>query len=104
MIGVGRRGCPTSKDGLDDGIPNGVEQPEIGARDHHEPERHGGALTDLAAIGPLDTAQLLPGRAQEVPRAAEEALAGPVHLVAVVTVPRARGALLGRLADGTARF
>ena len=74
------------QDGLDDGIPDRVEQPEVGARDDHEPERHRGALADLTAVGPLDAAQLGVGRAQEVRRAAEDALARMRGLVRVVVL------------------
>src|SRR3954451_3071908 len=63
---------------LNDGVPNRVEEPQIGPGDDHEPHRHGRALADLSAVGPLDAAQLEVGGAQEVGGAAEQALArGP---------------------------
>src|SRR3954447_9326002 len=95
------------EEGLDDGVPNGVEQPEVGARHDHEPERHSRALTDLAAIGPLDPAQLLVGGAQEVCRSAEQPLARRVLALGVV-LAGGRGSALARgragAADGTARL
>src|SRR3954451_6275810 len=65
------------EDLLDDGVPDRVQEPEIGAGDDHEPEHDRRALADLAAVGPLDAAQLGPGGAEEVGRAAAQALAGP---------------------------
>src|SRR3954451_10584461 len=93
----------SSEDPLNDGVPDRVEEPEIGPGDDHEPERHGRALANLAAVRPLDAAQLLPGGAQEVRRAAEEALArrGRRRLVAfAVGVFAARGTR-GRARRGT---
>src|SRR4051812_34046677 len=82
------------KNGLDYGVPDGVEQPEIGARDDHEPERHRRALAHLAAVRPLDAAQLVIGRAQEVGGAAEQALTRGMLRMALLT----GRALLGRAA------
>src|SRR5215207_7791727 len=48
---------------LNDRVPNRVEQPEVGARAHNEPERHRRALADLLTVRPLDPAQLLVGGA-----------------------------------------
>src|SRR3954462_12586016 len=92
------------KDGLDDRVPDRVEQPEIGARDHDEPDDDGGALAHLAAVRPLHAAQLGPRGAQEVRGPAEEALARmrrlALHLAGALAVPgradvRRLGALLG---------
>src|SRR4051794_12033468 len=82
---------------LDDGVPDRVEQPEIGAGDHHEAERHGRALTDLAPVGPLDAPQLGVGRAQEVRRPAEDALARMRGLVGVVVLLDRRRLAIGDL-------
>src|SRR3954453_19019590 len=83
------------QDPLDYGVPDRVEEPQIGPGDDHEPERHRGALADLAAIGPLDAAQLEVGRAQEVRGAPEEPLArlGRVLVVLVVAIAVAEVAL-----------
>ena len=46
-------------------LPERVEQAEVAARDHDEAEDDGGRLADLAAVGPLDAAQLVDAVAQE---------------------------------------
>src|SRR3954451_20485612 len=71
---------------LDYGVPDRVQETEIGPRDNHEPHRHGGALADLAAVGPLHAAQLEVGGAQEVRGAAEQALAGGPRVVLALGV------------------
>src|SRR4051812_41853239 len=83
-------------DGLDDRVPDGVEGAEIQARDDDEPDDHRGALTDLAAVGPLHAAQLGHAGPQEVRGAAEQALA-----VLLMPVPVAVRLLVavGRRAD-----
>src|SRR3954447_22919513 len=90
-----KEGAAALKNCLDDGVPDGVEQPEISARDDHEPERHRGALAHLAPIRPLDAAQLGVGRAHEVRRAAEDALA--MHGLMRVTVVLVVLLLVGRV-------
>src|SRR3954469_24806704 len=58
-------GCGELEDGVDEGLPEGVEQPEIAAGDHDEAQDDRGGLADLAPIGPLDAPQLVPDVAQE---------------------------------------
>src|SRR3954471_7619298 len=53
------------EDGVDEGLPDGVEQAEIAAGDHDEAQDDRGGLADLAPIGPLDAPQLVPHVAQE---------------------------------------
>src|SRR4051794_10175871 len=71
---------------LNDGVPDGVEEPEVGAGDEHEPQHHCGALADLAAIRPLDAAQLGPRGPQEVSGAAEQPLARVRRVTLVMLV------------------
>src|SRR3954462_14284929 len=93
----------TLENPLDYGVPDRVEEPQIGPGDNHEPHRHGSALADLATVGPLDAAQLEVGGAQEVGGAAEEALARPAVLTVRMTVAGLVGAhRLARAADGAA--
>src|SRR5215210_2404790 len=81
---------PALQDGLDDGIPDRVEQPEIRAGDHHESQRHRRTLADLSAVWPLNAAEFGVRGAQEVRGTAEEALARVRRLVGVM---RFRGGL-----------
>src|SRR3954447_18196338 len=53
------------EDGLDEGAPDGVEEGQVAAREDDEPEDHGSGLTDVAAVGPLDPAQLVDAVAEE---------------------------------------
>src|SRR3954463_6729538 len=75
---------PALQDGLDDGIPDRVEQAEIRAGDHHEPQRHRRALADLSAVWPLNAAELGVRGPQEVRGTAEKALARMRRLVGVM--------------------
>src|SRR3954451_20605112 len=92
----------TLEDPLNDGVPNGVEEPQIGPGDNHEPHRHGGALADLATVGPLDTAQLEVGRAQEVGGAPEETLARSPRAIRMTLAFLVRAQRLARAADRAA--
>src|SRR5215203_5521578 len=85
------------QDGLDQGVPDGVEDAQVRACDDHEPERDRGALADLTAVGPLDALELGPGRTQEIHRASEDVLAVDrgAAMVVRVTVAGAAGRLRG---------
>src|SRR5437870_1230450 len=67
------------EDGLDDRLPDRVEQSEVAARERDEAEHDRRALADLAAVGPLDPAQLVDAVAQEGDEPAVLA-AGPVQV------------------------
>src|SRR3954465_7337581 len=76
--GVGVDDVPAkhlSENCLNDWIPDRVERAEVGAGHEHESDGDCGALADLPAIGPLHPLELVPRRAQEVRRAAEDVLA-----------------------------
>src|SRR4051794_24056963 len=92
-----------SENPLNDGVPNRVEEPQIGPGDDHEPHRHGSALADLATVRPLDAAQLEVGGAQEVGGATEEALARSARALRMTFVDiLVRAHRLARAADGAA--
>src|SRR3954468_4782874 len=46
------------EDGVDDRLPERVQQPEVTPGEDDEPEHDGGGLADLAAVGPLDAPKL----------------------------------------------
>src|SRR3954468_14832869 len=79
---------PALQDGLDDGIPDRVEETEIRACDHHEPQRHRRTLADLSAVWPLNAAEFGVRGAQEVRGTAEQALARMCRLVGVMVLLR----------------
>ena len=68
-------------------LPELVEQAEVAARDHDEAQHDGRGLADLAAVGPLDAAQLVDAVAEE----GEEAPAGAAVVLLGLDVRR-RGA------------
>src|SRR5688572_18087478 len=49
----------TLQNGFDQGLPKGVQQAEIAAREDDEPEHDGRALSHLPAVRPLHAAQLV---------------------------------------------
>src|SRR5438045_1360691 len=53
------------KDGVDEGLPDGVHQAEPAAGDEDEPEDDGRGLEDVLAVRPLHAAQLVDAGAQE---------------------------------------
>src|SRR3569833_2985485 len=53
------------QDGLDEGLPQGTEQPQIAPGDHDEAQHDRGALADVTAVGPLHALELGPGRGEE---------------------------------------
>src|SRR4028118_1745052 len=57
-------------DALDDGLPDGVHQAEVAARQHHEAQRHRGSLEGVLAVGPLDALELAGGMPEEGEKAA----------------------------------
>src|SRR6188472_4321225 len=81
------------QDGLDQGVPDGVEEAQVRACDDHEPDRDRGALADLTSVGPLDALELGPGRTQEVDRASEDVLAVDRGVLVGITFVAARGPL-----------
>src|SRR5919199_3392303 len=85
------------EDRLDKGFPDGVEQPEVAAREDDEAQHDRSALADLAAVGPLDAAQLVDAVAEEGDQAAERAAAARGRLARPAASRRGRrrgGALL----------
>src|SRR3954451_20619508 len=93
------------EDPLDDGVPDRVQEAEVGPGDDDEAKRDGRALADLATVGPLNAAQLEIGGAKEVRRAAEQALARLAVLAFRMTVALLVHAhRLARAADGPARL
>src|SRR4051794_29240489 len=67
------------EDRVDQGLPDGVEQPEVAPGDDDEAERDRRPLPDLAAVRPLHPAQLLHGGADE---AADPTAAGAAGFLA----------------------
>ena len=86
---------PALQDGLDDGIPDRVEQAEVGAGDDDKTQRHRRALADLSAIWPLNAAELGDRGAQEVRGTAEETLARMRGLVGVMMLHGRFGLTVG---------
>src|SRR5215213_370575 len=64
------------QNGVDQGLPQRIQQAEVAARDDDEAEDDRGRLPDLPAVGPLDATQLVDGVAEE----GDDPAAAPVRM------------------------
>src|SRR3954471_13099118 len=78
------------KNGIDEGLPDRVEQTQVAAGEDREPERDGRALADLAPVGPLHALELV----DAVPEEGQQPAAVPAR------APAAHGLALGMTRAG----